>query len=144
LLNWYQHNVRLARVWEKGELEWELDYPGISKTLVYEKQGKVQGLINWAYHIHIGKTKERWAWLNHIAYSDLSSSERIRFINSLLCYLKNQDCVGTLEWTKKYYPMAPLYRCHFFPYFRAVNLLAWVFNPELNLQNIPDVYEAQI
>lgn len=144
LLNQYQHRVRLARVWERDELKVELDYPGISKTLVFEKKGAVQGVINWVYHEHIGRTKERWAWLNHISYSSLSNGERIAFLDSFLRYVLDSGCVGVIEWTKGYYAILPLYRCHFFPYFRAVNMMCWHFNPNVKIRNIPDVYEVQI
>jgi len=144
LLNQYQDKVRLARIWERDELKWELDYPGISQTLVFEKAGTIQGLLNWAFHEHLGKTKERWAWVNHVAYPGLSGKERLDFVQTFLTYIHKLDCVGALEWTKKYYPMTPFYRAHFFPYFRAVNMLAWNFNPALNLKNIPEVYEVQI
>ncbi len=40
--------------------------------------------------------------------------------------------------------MTPFYRSRFFPYFRAVNMVSWTFNPDLSIQNIPDVYEVQI
>jgi len=144
LLNQYQSKVRLARAWTAEELAWELDYPEISKTLVYEKSGRVQGLINWTYHQHIGNTTERWAWVNHVAYPELSGSERLALVRDFLAYVKDRGCIGALEWTKKYYPMWPLYRSHFFPYFRAVNMIAWCFRPQLLIKNIPEVYEVQI
>jgi len=144
LLNQYQERVTLARVWEREELSGELAYPEISQTLVYEKNGKIAGLINWTYHLHLGRTKERWAWLNHISYPGLSASERLALIQAFLAYIKTAGCIGAIEWTKKYYPMTPIYRAHFFPYFRAVNLISWNFNPGLVIKNIPDVYEVQI
>jgi len=144
LLNQYQNHIRLARVWERDELAWELNYPDVSQTLVYEKEGKIEGLINFIYHDHLGKTKERWAWINHLAYPGLSSKERISFVRAFLNSIRDAGCVGAIEWTKKYYPLAPLYRSHFFPYFRAVNMFSWNFNPAISIKNVPDVYEVQI
>jgi len=144
LLNQYQKHIHLARVWERDELAWELDYPDVSQTLVYEKKGRIEGLISFIYHDHLGKTKERWAWINHVAYPGLSNKERTSFVQAFLNYIRNADCVGAIEWTKKYYPLTPFYRARFFPYFRAVNMFAWNFNPEISIQNIPDVYEVQI
>jgi hypothetical protein len=136
IINGYQGKIDLARVWEAEELAWELAFPDVSQTLVYEKDGRVNGFINFIYHDHLGKTKERWGWVNHVAYSNLSGGERIAFINAFLRYLKEQDCVGIIEWTKKYYPQGPLYRAHFFPYFRAVNMYSWTLNPEISLKNV--------
>jgi len=144
LLNQYGERIRLALVWEPDELAWELDYPDVSQTLVYEKAGDVEGLINFIYHEHLGKTRERWAWINHVAYPGLSNRERLRFLEAFLGYIQDAGCVGAIEWTRKYYPMEPFYRARFFPYFRYVNLVSWTFNPELSLKNISSVYEVQI
>jgi len=144
LLNQYKDRIKLALVWDRDELAWELDYPGVSQTLVYEKEGKVEGLINFIYHEHLGKTKERWAWINHVAYPGLSSRERFGFVQAFLRYIKEADCVGAIEWTRKYYPMNPFFRSRFFPYFRAVNIVSWTFNPDISLKKIPAIYEVQI
>jgi hypothetical protein len=144
LLNRYADHIRLARIWEKKELAWELDYPDVSQTLVSEREGKIQALINFIYHDHLGKGRERWAWINHLAYPELTPQERVDFIRAFLCYVRDNDCIGAIEWTKKYYPMKPLYRAGFFPYFRSVNMVSMTFNPDISLSNISDVYEIQI
>ena len=144
LLNQYADKIRVALVWDCKELGVELDYPDVSQTVVYEKEGKVEGLINFIYHDHLGKTKERWAWINHVAYSALSSRERRRFVEAFLCYIQKAGCLGAVEWARQYYPMQPLYRNRFFPYFRYVNIVAWTFNRDISLTKIPSVYEVQI
>lgn len=144
LLNGYMNHIRLARVWESKELAWELDYPDVSKTLIYESEGNIKGLINFITHDHLGKVTERWAWINHVAYPELTPRERTDFIRAFLCHIKDKDCIGAIEWTKKYYPMRPLYRARFFPYFRSVNMVSMTFNPDISLSSIPDVYEIQI
>ncbi len=144
LLNRYADKIRLALVWDREELGTELDYPDVSQTLVYEKNGKVEGLINFIYHDHLGHTRERWAWINHVAYPALSSRERRQFVEAFLCYIRDAGCLGAVEWNRKYYPMEALYRNRFFPYFRYVNQVAWIFNPELSLNKIPAIYEVQI
>lgn len=144
LLNRYTNHVRLARIWQRDELDWELDHPDVSKTLVLERDGKTEGMINFIYHEHLGKTTERWAWINHVAFPELTSPERADFMRNFLCYIKGNNCIGAIEWTKKYYPMTPLYSARFFPYFRSVNMMSMTFNPEISLHKIPDVYEVQI
>ena len=144
LLNAYRHTVTLSRYWDRDELGWELEFPEVAKTLVHKKDGRVAGLISFIYHEHLGITTERWAWINHVAYPDLSGPERAAFIQAFLQYAKDVGCVGVVEWTKKYYPAGPLYKAKFFPYFRSVNMYSWTFNPEISLKNIPDVYEVQI
>jgi GNAT superfamily N-acetyltransferase len=144
LVDRYKETVTLALAWDKKDLGWELDYPGVSETLVYEKEGRVQGMINFIRHEHLGKTKEPWAWINHVAYPDLSGGERYEFVQAFLKNIQEAGFVGTIEWNRKYYPLRPFYRSRFFPYFRGVNLVSWTFNTEISLANIPDVYEVQI
>jgi hypothetical protein len=144
LLNTYADQVKLALVWDREELGIELDYPDVSQTVVYEKEGRVEGLINFIYHDHLGKVKERWAWINHVAYPGLTGRERRRFVEAFLCYIQDAGCLGAVEWTRKYYPMDALYRNRFFPYFRQVNIVAWTFNKDISLTKIPSVYEIQV
>jgi GNAT superfamily N-acetyltransferase len=144
LLNRYQQSVTLALVWDREGLAWELSNPGVVQTLVYEKDGRIQGLINFIYHDHLGKTTEKWAWIHHLAYPDLTANERLDFIHAFLRYIRDAGCLGAIEWTRGYYPQRPFYRARFFPYFRAVNLCSWTFDPELTLGKIKDVYEIQV
>lgn len=144
LLNKYRETVGLALVWDKKELEWELDYPDVSQTLVFDASGKVEGLINFIFYDHIGKTTERWAWVNHVAYPGLSSRERAGFVQAFLHYVKAAGCAGAIEWTKNYYPVGPFYRARFFPYFRSVNMLSWGLSSDVVIRDIPDVYQVQI
>ncbi len=144
LLNRYQATTELALVWDEKNLAEELAFPDVSQTLVYEKDGHVAGLINFIYHDHIGRTRERWAWVNHVAYPELSHKERVGFVFSFLHYVKQAGCVGVIEWTRGYYPLRPLYQARFFPYFRSVNLFSWSLNPEVMVHQASRVYEIQV
>jgi hypothetical protein len=144
LFNAYKDKIELARAWERDELAWELACPDVAQTLVYEKGGRVEGALNFICHDHLGKTKERWAWVNHVAYPGLSPRERFLFIQAFLRYIRAQDCIGAIEWTKGYYPMGPLYRAHFFPYFRSVNMYSWTFHPGISLSKVRGCNEILI
>jgi len=136
LFNAYKDKIELARSWEADELAWELHFPEVAQTLVYEKEGRVAGAINFICHDHLGKSKERWAWINHVAYPDLSPRERHRFVQTFLRHIRAKGFIGAIEWTKDYYPQGPFYRAHFFPYFRSVNMYSWTFNPEISLAKV--------
>jgi GNAT superfamily N-acetyltransferase len=144
LLNSYQKKSALALVWSRDNLSIEVAYPGVSQTLVLERNSRVEGLINFICHEHLGKTTERWAWVNHVAYPGLSGREQTGFVNAFLRYAKAAGCIGAIEWTKGYYPQGPFYRAHFFPYFRSVNMVSWSLNPEVIVRDVPAVYEIQV
>ncbi|HAR37012.1 MAG TPA: hypothetical protein DCR87_08995 [Acidobacteria bacterium] len=145
LLNRYAGKVELARVWlGPEELKKEILHPGVSSTLAVKKEGRLVGLLNYLEHDHLGRSLERWAWLNHLYLDSLTPAEKRQVINRFLHYLYSRGMVGVVEWSKGYYSQGFLYRSRFFPYFRHVNLLAWVFNPELVFKPLKGVYEVQI
>lgn len=72
------------------------------------------------------------SWTDEYGFSSFPNFYRPAFLR----YLREKDCVGVIEWTKRYYPLGALYRAHFFPYFRAVNMYSWTFNPEISLKNV--------
>ena len=144
LLDRYRKTVELARVCDKGELAPELDCPDVARTLVWEKDGRVQAMINFILHDHLGKKVERWAWINHVAFPDLSPAERVAFLRAYLACIREAGCIGTIDFTKRGWPAGPFYRSRFIPYPRAVNLVSWTFNPEISLAGIPVVYEIQV
>ncbi len=145
LLNSYTEKTDLARLWvNQSEVDRELNYPGVSNTLSIKRDGQLVGLLNYLEHEHLGQATERWAWLNHLYLDSLKAEEKVRVIKSFLKYLFERGIIGVIEWNKGYYSQGFLYRSRFFPYFRYVNLYAWVFNPELFFGRIKSIYEVQI
>jgi len=144
LLDRYRDTVELARVCDKEELAPELVCPGVARTLVWEKDGRVQAMVNFIQHDHLGKTVERWAWINHVAFPGLHPGERALFLRAYLARIQEDGFIGTIDFTKRGWPAGPFYRARFIPYPRAVNLVAWTFNPGISLAGIPVVYEIQV
>ncbi len=143
LLDRYRESTALSLVWTKEELAWELDRPGVVQTLVYEDGGRIKGLVNFIYHDHLARTVERWAWVHHLAYPDLDGRSQLDFVQAFLRYIRDAGCLGAIEWTRGYYPQGAFYRAGFFPYFRSVNLCAWMFDPDLTFGKVKSVYEIQ-
>lgn len=145
LLNSYVGKVDLARLWTgTEELKKEIIYPGVSRSLAVKREGRLVGLINYLEHEHLGKSVERWAWLNHLHLDLLGSKEKRAVMSCFLNYLASRGTVGVIEWNKGYYSQGFLYRSRFFPYFRSVDLYAWIFNNELCLDPMKRIYEVQI
>jgi hypothetical protein len=144
LFNSYGGKIQLARAWEHEELGWELAFPDVSRTLVYEKDGRAQGAINFILHDHLARTRERWAWVNHVAYAALTPRAQAAFVQAFLRYVRDLDCLGVIEWTKGYYLSGAFYRAHFFPYPRAVDLYSWTFNPEVSLAGVRECNEIVV
>ncbi|RPI97533.1 MAG: hypothetical protein EHM31_13365 [Candidatus Aminicenantes bacterium] len=144
LLDRYKDTVRLALAWDKRDLAVELDCPGVARTLVWEKGGRVRAMINFIRHDQLGKSVERYAWINHVAFPDLSPAERTAFLRAYLARIREDGFIATVDFGKRGWPAGPFYRTRFIPYPRAVNLVSWTFNPAISLAGIPVVYEIQV
>jgi len=144
LLDRYKDAVGLALAWDKQELTIELEYPDVSQTLLWEADGRVRAMINFVSHDQLGKTVERYAWINHVAFPDLSPSERTAFLRAYLVRIREDGFIATVDFTKRGWPAGPFFRARFIPYPRAVDLVSWTFNPGISLAGIPVVYEIQV
>jgi GNAT superfamily N-acetyltransferase len=144
LLDRYKDTVPLALAWDKKELAVELDTPEVARTFVWEKDGAVLALINFVRHDQLGKAVESYAWINHVAFPDLTFAERAEFLRAYLRRLRDEGYAATIDFTRRGWPAGPFYRARFFPFPRAVNLVSWTFNPALSLAGLPVVYEIQV
>ena len=144
LLDRYKDTAPLALSWDKKDLAIELDYPDVARTLVWEKGGRVQAMINFIRHDQLGRSVERYAWINHVAFPDLSGRERTAFLRAYLRRIREEGFIATVDFGKRGWPAGPFYRARFIPYPRAVNLVSWTFNPEISLAGVPVVYEIQV
>ncbi len=144
LIDRYKDSVRLALAWDKRDLAIELATPEVARTLVWEKDGRVQALINFVRHDQLGKRTERYAWINHVAFPDLSPAERTAFLRAYLRRIREDGFVATIDFSKRGWPAAPFCRARFIPYPRAVNLVSWTLNPQISLAGIPVVYVIQV
>ena len=144
LLEEYREKVTLCLLWDREDLARELDCPGVSHTFIFKKEGRVEALINFFIHDHLGRTKERWAWINLVSMHRLSGGEQRAFVRGFLHSVHEMGCIGAVEWMRGYYSLKPLFQTGFFPYFRYVNLVSWTFNPSLDLSGIKSVYQIQI
>jgi GNAT superfamily N-acetyltransferase len=144
LLDRYKDTAGLALAWDRPGLAVELERPGVARTLVWERDGAVAALVNFVTHDQLGRTVERYAWINHVAFPDLSPAERAAFLRTFLGRLREDGYAAAVDFTKRGWPAGPFYRARFIPYPRAVNLVSWTFNPEISLAGIPEVYEIQV
>ncbi len=86
---------------------------------------------------------ERWAWINHVAFPDLSPAERAAFIRAYLGRIKRARLRRHGRLTQRGWPAGAVLAGPVLPYPRAVNLVSWTFNPAISLAGIPVVYEIQ-
>jgi len=144
ILNSISQKVRLARIFEPDEVRRELISPPLARTLLFEKDGEIKGVLAYATVEHVGRTTVPWAWINHVAWDGLSTGERVSLVRTFLLQAREQGCAGAVEWSKHVYPAAALYLSRFVPYPRQVDMMAWRFRDDISLSGIRRVYEVQI
>jgi hypothetical protein len=135
----------LVRVFDQGALARRLQAQDVASTVVYERNGAVRGFINYTVHDMVSRRgSRRWAWMDFLYWEGLNGSEKQALLAGMWAACRNMGCIGILEWSKNYYGKWALFRSHFIPYPRSVDLVAWVLNPTLSLQGIGRVVEQVI
>lgn len=117
-----------------------LDKAVYSCLLVVRKEDLRRGI---AFDI-IRAAVERWAWINHVAFPDLSPAERTALLRAYLARVRDDGDIGTVDFTKRGWPAGPFFRARFIPYPRSVSLVSWTFNPSISPAGIPVVSEIQV
>ncbi len=141
----YSDQNSLARDFGEQSLARRLHTEDVTSTVVYERDGAVEGFINFTVYDMVGKRgTHRWAWLDFLYWEGLSGKEKQALLAGLWKASRDQGCIGILEWNKNYYAKGALFRSHFIPYPRFLDLNAWVFNSDLSLQGIDSVFEQVI
>ena len=90
LLNNYSKDIPLARVWERAELDWQLNEKPAS-TAVFEEDSQIKGLINY-YSIGLWqpdrKTKLRIAYADNVHLAGLNKGQKQALVNFTLGKIK--------------------------------------------------------
>lgn len=141
----YPDRNSLVRIFDEESLARRLHTEDVSSTVVYERGGAVEGFINFTVHELVSRRGSyRWAWLDLLYWEGLSGKEKKALLAGLWEASRDQGCIGILEWNKNYYSKGPLFRAHFIPWPLFIEVSAWIFNPDLSLQGIGNVFEQVI
>jgi hypothetical protein len=135
----------LVRVFDLESLALRLGVPGINGTVVYERDGAVAGFINYSIYDMVNpRGRNPWAWIDMVCFDGLTGKEKQALLAGVWCACRDAGCIGILEWTKHYYPLTPMYKARFIPYPRGLDVLAWIFNPDLSFKGVKGVFEQFI
>lgn len=145
LLGRYPDRRSLVRVFSREALMRRLAWPGVTATVVYERDGTVQGFVNFTAHELVSQRgRGRWAWLDFLYWEGLHRAEQAALLAGTWEAARELGCIGLLDWTKGYYDPAPLWRARFVPYPNFIELNAWVLNPRLDVRGIRSIVEQVV
>ncbi|MBN2206647.1 MAG: GNAT family N-acetyltransferase [Candidatus Aminicenantes bacterium] len=145
LVGRYTDRNSLVRVFGRDSLARRLDAPGLTATVVYERDGAAAGFINFTVHELVSpRGRDRWAWLDLLHWDGLAPKERRALLAGLWQAGRERGCIGILEWDRGYYPKSALYLARFVPSSHAVQAFALVLNPRLQPANVKGLVELII
>jgi hypothetical protein len=153
----------LVRMFDKESLARHLHTVGVAATVVYERGSAVAGFVNFTIRDMVSpRGREPWGWLDFLYWGGpapkptrelalpkevnegLDRQEKQALLAGVWETSRELGCIGLLEWNKAYYASWPLYRAHFIPYPRALEVDAWIFNPGLSLAGPGGLFEQVI
>jgi GNAT superfamily N-acetyltransferase len=135
----------LVRIFSIESLARQLDTGGVTRTVVYERDGRVAGFANITYYDLVGsKGAQRWAWLDYLVWDRLAYKEKKALMAGVWEAGREGGCIGIMEWNKGYYRSGPLYRMRFVPYPRFLGFNAWIFNPDVSFEGMKAIFDQQI
>lgn len=140
LLNRIKDRVKIAQIFEKEELDWLLDFPEISRTILFEKNGEVRGLINYISLESVGITTNKYALIDNIYINDLTSEQTKEFLSQFLHIAKEDGFTGVLDWSKGYYDQNYLYDLGFVRDKRYHDVCFNRINKKINISGIKSIY----
>ncbi len=141
LLNSLKDEVSLAQVWNEEELDWQLDYKGISETLLWKKGGVVKGLINYLIFDSISKEDiARHAIIDNLHMSLLESDEKEAFLKEFLLCLKDKGIAGAIIWYQEYFDEDLFYNAGFKKENRDHYRIYLSLTSELEIDDIKSTY----
>lgn len=144
LLDAQSRRATLGRLWTAEEVGREVLAAPLARALVWERDGRIDGVLGWINVDHVGRRAVPWAWLNHVCWDALRFGERRAFLDAFGAAARAQGCAGVIEWNKGYYPSGALYASRYFPYPRQIDFMAWRLTDGLDLAGIRDVAEIQL
>jgi Acetyltransferase (GNAT) domain len=106
--------VDWAMRWSREELALQLGGPSFT-TLVYERDGKVQGLISCHSFPLQGRERIRCAFLDLWAHDELNFAERARLVGALCTRLRTQGIDGVVAARSSTMPTGALVANLFLP-----------------------------
>lgn len=115
LLNRAGENADLAYLWEPETTARQLQYPGLSETVVLEQEGRVAGLVNYTLLDVLGRCPMRVARLDTLAFGSLARKDRRRLLAAALHQMAADGAKGAMMLRGSWYGWRELIGAGFVP-----------------------------
>lgn len=140
LANELGKGIDLAYVWNERRLALQLDYKNVPRTLVYERNGRVEGFINYYPIECLGETILKASMIDLFAFGSMSVSEQKKLLQASIAQMATEGTAMALLLRIPCYPTAALLSLGFIPLPNEFSVLCGWPQPGLNFEQVKSLY----
>ena len=130
----------LAYVWNPTRLALQLDYKGLPRTIVCEREGRVEGLVNYYPIDCVGETTVKSAIIDLCIVNSLTRAEQKNLLRVCIAQMATEGIAFVLLLRLPCFPAWPLVKAGFIPLPDQFNVLCGWPRPGLNFDNVKKLY----
>lgn len=130
----------LAYVWDPARLALQLDFKGSPRTIVCERNGRVEGFVNYYPIDCIGKTTVKSAIVDLVVVKSLTREEQKNLLRTCIAQMAAEGIAFVLLLRLPCFPSWPLLKAGFIPLPDQFNVLCGWPQPGLNFDNVKKMY----
>jgi hypothetical protein len=129
--------------WDRDTLSRQLRFPPLTSTLVFRKQGHIQGYINYRIVSLIGKNNmHKIALVDWVSDQKMNPQEKTQFVRQFLLNVREAGCVMAMFTDTPFLNDSCLRYGGFLSYPRKVSLTCFNFDPgQICLDHVQNSYE---
>jgi hypothetical protein len=101
--------------WDEASLSRQLAWRDVTRTLVAEVDGRVQGFISWCHLDLLGNREVTAAVIDLVSLKNLSAARQQSLLRTALCEMAREDCHLALLLRISCYPALALLSAGFIP-----------------------------
>ncbi len=129
-------SVDLAYLWTPDELARLLDWEGLSRTVVLQREGRVGGLVNY-YRLEIlGRCPMEVGILDLLAFGNLPSRDRRRLLRAALHQMAEDGLKAAMCLRGSWYAARQLLGAGFYPFPHEYYYIGNKMQPDVPLENV--------
>jgi len=126
----------LAYVWDLEELARLLHYRDLARTVVFEQNGRVAGLVNYCRLEFLGKCPMPAAVIDIVAFGTLPPAARLRLLRAAMCQMADDGVKGATMLRGSWYGWRQMLAAGFFPALPDFAYVGTKMQPDVPLENV--------
>ena len=130
----------IAYVWDATNLDRQLHYKDLARTIVIEHDGCVAGLINYSRFDVLGKTTMATALVDLIAFGTLPQAERKRLLRAAMAQMVEEGLKAAILLRGSWYAWRTLAGAGFFPMPREYYFTGVKIQKDVRLENVRQLH----